>query len=98
MWTGEDTVCRKWSTGGLQQANFSVVDDDEERDICSMCASVYAIDAEARYAEMGLNVEPREVVFVARARERLDRELELEAAAKRSGKAYALSDDDSVPF
>ena len=37
LWTGTDTVCRMWSTGGLQQSNYSVHSDRGCLEICMMC-------------------------------------------------------------
>lgn len=37
-WTGNDTVCRLASTGGLKPGGFRVLDDAPDgRDICLMC-------------------------------------------------------------
>ena len=37
VWTGNDTVCRMWSTGGLRQSNYSVHSELGGLEICSMC-------------------------------------------------------------
>jgi hypothetical protein len=40
IWTGSDTGCRMWSTGGLKQSKpgWQVGDSKGERDICQMCS------------------------------------------------------------
>jgi hypothetical protein len=40
IWTGEDTVCRMWSTGGLRQQRFEVREDRGDHQICHMCFSI----------------------------------------------------------
>jgi hypothetical protein len=42
IWTGSDTVCRLWSTGGLTQSDYSVHDDSMGRKICQKCAPPHA--------------------------------------------------------
>jgi hypothetical protein len=37
LWTGDDTVCRMWSTGGLKQPRFEVRVDRGDHEICHMC-------------------------------------------------------------
>jgi len=39
IWTGEDTACRMYSTGGLRKSG-KVFDDRGERRICTMCRNV----------------------------------------------------------
>jgi hypothetical protein len=38
IWTGGDTACRMWSTGGLGTRGYEVHDDPGGRKICQMCA------------------------------------------------------------
>lgn len=45
LWTGTDTVCRMWSTGGLDQRLYRVTDNPKQRPTCTMCAAVQARDA-----------------------------------------------------
>ena len=40
LWTGGDTVCRMWSTGGLKQPQFDVVDTPGDHEICHMCKTL----------------------------------------------------------
>jgi len=40
IWTGDDTACRMWSTGGLKQDRFEVCDNPRDREICFMCRMV----------------------------------------------------------
>lgn len=37
IWTGSDTACRMWSTGGLKQPRFEVVGERGDHEICHMC-------------------------------------------------------------
>lgn len=37
IWTGSDTVCQMWSTGGMKQSRFEVREDRGEHEICHMC-------------------------------------------------------------
>jgi hypothetical protein len=37
IWTGDDTACRMWSTGGLNRTRRWVVEDKALRPICTMC-------------------------------------------------------------
>jgi hypothetical protein len=37
LWTGTDTVCRMWSTGGLSKSKYSVCSDSGGRKTCHMC-------------------------------------------------------------
>jgi hypothetical protein len=39
IWTGEDTACRMYSTGGLRKSG-KVFDDRGERRVCTMCKNV----------------------------------------------------------
>ncbi len=82
-WTGSDTLCRLWSTGGIvEKSAFSVSGDDKGRRICLMCGTCW------RKRLRG--------VLVTRARARLDQRSErrryapsmddlIEAAPKASG-------------
>lgn len=36
-WTGSDTYCRMWGTGGLTKKNYKVSDTDQGRAHCSIC-------------------------------------------------------------
>src|SRR5271166_5532841 len=37
-WTGSDTVCRMWSTGGLRdKSRYSVTSDDAGLPVCQLC-------------------------------------------------------------
>lgn len=41
IWTGSDTVCRMWSTGGMRRRNrYEVKDEPGEHEICQICKSV----------------------------------------------------------
>ena len=41
FWTGTDTVCRQWSTGGIKnQDEYEVVTNTLGRDICHQCGEV----------------------------------------------------------
>jgi len=42
IWLGRDTACTMWTTGGLNQDHFGVV-EDTEKSICSMCLQNYGI-------------------------------------------------------
>lgn len=49
----DDTACRMWSTGGLNQKYFEVSDQSDGLDVCMMCQSCSAtaddsVEAEAR--------------------------------------------------
>ena len=38
LWTGNDTICRMWSTGGMgQRRGYSVHVEVGEREICELC-------------------------------------------------------------
>ncbi len=37
LWTGTDTVCRMWSTGGLAKSKYDTYDDSRGLKICTMC-------------------------------------------------------------
>ena len=40
-WTGLDTYCRLWSTGGMNQdLDYIVSDNPEGKPICTMCDNV----------------------------------------------------------
>lgn len=38
-WSGQDTACRLWSTGGIKQdrAGWTVTDKPPARELCHMC-------------------------------------------------------------
>jgi hypothetical protein len=40
LWTGADTVCRMWSTGGLKQESYEVRPDRGLHETCHMCAQL----------------------------------------------------------
>lgn len=40
LWTGTDTVCRMWSTGGLAKSKYSVQADSRGLEICTMCQAI----------------------------------------------------------
>ena len=42
IWTGKDTICRMWSTGGLGylSAGYCLFDNCAGREICTMCVNV----------------------------------------------------------
>lgn len=40
VWTGEDTACRMWSTGGLKHSRYDFRDSPCGRKICWMCAHI----------------------------------------------------------
>jgi hypothetical protein len=42
IWTGEDTACRMYSTGGMLKDRFELRDEPGEHRICTMCVSVTA--------------------------------------------------------
>ncbi len=44
IWTGADTACRMWSTGGLLGSGYTVQATDDGRQICQMCAGVADVD------------------------------------------------------
>ena len=37
IWTGSDTACRMYGTGGLKQKKYQVTDSDMGLPICTMC-------------------------------------------------------------
>ena len=41
IWTGNDTACRMWSTGGFLMGNKKLHDDAGKRRICMMCQSQF---------------------------------------------------------
>lgn len=44
VWTGTDTACRMWTTGGMRQTKSYVkVEERGERRLCNMCATVMGI-------------------------------------------------------
>ncbi len=45
IWTGTDTACRMWSTGGLiSRKGYSVHSTAEGRDICQMCKAATDVE------------------------------------------------------
>ncbi len=42
LWTGEDTLCRMASTGGLDLERYVIVSDDCGRNSCHMCLVVFS--------------------------------------------------------
>jgi hypothetical protein len=40
IWTGNDTVCRMCSTGGLKRKNYIVVNEKSGREVCSICLDI----------------------------------------------------------
>jgi hypothetical protein len=40
LFTGTDTVCRMYSTGGLKKQKYAIIDDIGERSLCAMCQNV----------------------------------------------------------
>ena len=40
IWTGKDTVCRMWSTGGMKQKSFTVNKTTLGKDLCLMCSHI----------------------------------------------------------
>jgi len=56
-WTGVDTVCRMWSTGGMARKNdYFVSDGPNGRAVCSMCKTFYESGA-----LLGSSVQPAKV-------------------------------------
>lgn len=41
LFDGKDTLCRMYSTGGLNKKKMVIVDNQEDRELCSMCSNVY---------------------------------------------------------
>lgn len=42
IWTGQDTVCRMWSTGGIDKRRmYDVHDDNKGLRICHICEQVH---------------------------------------------------------
>jgi len=42
IWTGQDTVCRMWSTGGIDKRRaYDVFDESKGLRICHMCDQVH---------------------------------------------------------
>jgi len=43
LWTGYDTACRQWSTGGIKaKKQYAVLPDNSGHfQICTMCAAVH---------------------------------------------------------
>lgn len=37
VWTGSDTVCRMWSTGGMVHSKFDYVESPEGFTLCANC-------------------------------------------------------------
>jgi hypothetical protein len=37
VWTGTDTLCRMWSTGGMKPTRFQVRAERGDKEICFMC-------------------------------------------------------------
>lgn len=37
IWSGADTVCRMWSTGGLIQSKYQIASDRGEHPVCHIC-------------------------------------------------------------
>lgn len=49
-WTGNDTLCRLWSTGGMnQRRKWLVKRDTEGHPICTMCINVTRLMAPNDY-------------------------------------------------
>ena len=42
LWTGEDTICKMYSTGGLKVEDYKVSETPENRNICQNCLNVQA--------------------------------------------------------
>lgn len=40
VWTGEDTACRMYSTGGLRRRRYLIDESDRGLPICTMCDNV----------------------------------------------------------
>ena len=40
FWTGTDTVCRMYSTGGIKSQDFDIVTTTLGRNICTQCGNV----------------------------------------------------------
>ncbi len=43
IWTGEDTACRMFSTGGMNRANYERSVDRRGLPLCLMCRNVMGI-------------------------------------------------------
>ena len=42
IWTGDDTVCRLWSTGGIvSKSKYKITEKPTKSKICNMCMIVY---------------------------------------------------------
>jgi len=39
IWTGNDTLCKMWSTGGLKRESYEVAEQPGLNGICSMCSA-----------------------------------------------------------
>ena len=40
LWTGKDTVCRMYSTGGIKSAEYEIITNTLGRNICTMCSQI----------------------------------------------------------
>lgn len=41
IWTGSDTLCKLWSTGGMRKSKgYSVHEDQQGLELCQMCLNV----------------------------------------------------------
>lgn len=46
IWSGDDTACRMWSTGGIgRKRPYEVVEDRGEHEVCQMCKNVSEVPA-----------------------------------------------------
>ena len=42
IWTGKDTACRLWSTGGITSKNkYRITEEPKKSKICNMCRIVF---------------------------------------------------------
>ena len=49
IWTGADTACRMYSTGGMSKSKKSVSDNPNGKPICTMCKSAVQNNSIAKH-------------------------------------------------
>ena len=49
VWTGRDTACRMWSTGGLRKDKYEYSVGSDDLPICTQCLAVASRSTRTRY-------------------------------------------------
>ena len=41
LWTGEDSYCNMYTTGGMRKTRYELKDEKGDKELCLMCTNVF---------------------------------------------------------